>query len=242
MTADSPTAAWAVLRTAVDALEAELATTVSGLDQRRFIHSSRGAELAPAVVTYALRGAPARYALYYRCHAWLLALGGSIAEVAVAVRAGAPLSPMQPIIRALPVAGVFVTVGSQLPLALGVALAGRGPTVVSVGDGALSTGVSLESLNVAALHRPDLLLTVEDNDRVVGLPGSAVLAAAPLELAETFGLPAHRLDANTASDDPRILEDAVEWIQATAGGPRLLHVRSGPVDAHCLAFEGAPRL
>lgn len=136
---------------------------------------------------------------------------------------------------ALPVRFISVTVGSQLPFALGLALAGVGPVVVSLGDGALSTGVSLETLNAAAVLRPDLLFVVEDNGRAVTTPAAMVVGASPGDLAETYSLPFHRVDS--AEEDT--LDEAIHWVRSTVGSPRLLHVRASNPDPHCLAYASS---
>jgi TPP-dependent pyruvate/acetoin dehydrogenase alpha subunit len=221
-------------RAAVGRLEDSLDELISDPGQRRFVHSSAGMELGAFVVTAAMTDPRTRYALYYRCHAWLIGLGAAPEEVIAAVRAGAPISPMQPVIRRLPVRFISVTVGAQLPFALGLALAGQGPVVVSLGDGALSTGVTAETLNCAALRRPDLLFVVDDNNRVVDQPGESVLASSAAALAAAYGLPCREL---AAADGPS-LRAAARWIRDTAGAARVLHVRSSGPAPHCLAFGG----
>jgi len=53
-------------------------------------------------------------------------------------------------------------VGTQIPVALGVAYA-RGPTIVFFGDGATETGVFWESMNLVSLWKLPVLLVLEDN-------------------------------------------------------------------------------
>lgn len=212
------------------ALEDSLDRAVASPEHRRFVHSSRGMGLAPFAVAMALP--KARYALYYRCHGWLLALGASERQVVEAVTSPASLSPMQPRILGLPVSFISVTVGAQLPVALGLALDGNGPVVGVIGDGGLSTGVAFETLNAAALLRPDLLFVVEDNGRVVSSPSHRVLAADVRSLAGALSMEYFLLSPT----DAIALSAAKDWIGDTSGSPRILHVSTTPLDAHCLAM------
>lgn len=191
-------------------------------------------ELGAFVVTRAMTDPRTSYALYYRCHAWLVGLGAMPDEIIEAVSEGAPISPMQPVIKRLPVRFISVTVGAQLPFALGLAMADVGPVVVSLGDGALSTGVTAETLNCTALRRPDLLFVVDDNNRVVDQPGLSVLSSSPAALAAAYALPYHELSAA----DGESLAQTAGWIRATAGTSRVLHVKSSGTAAHCLASSG----
>lgn len=218
----------------VEQLESVLDRTTTSPDQRRFVHSSVGMELGAFSVTRAMTDPRTSYALYYRCHAWLIGLGAKPDEIIAAVSASVPISPMQPVIKRLPVRFISVTVGAQLPFALGWAMAGLGPVVVSLGDGALSTGVTAETLNCAAVSRPDLLFVVEDNNRVVDRPGQSVLGSSATALAAAYALPCHELSA----PDTESLGQAVQWIRETAGTSRILHVRSSGTAAHCLASRG----
>lgn len=215
----------------LNSVELALDSSISDGSLRRFVHSSRGMELAPFLVVRALSRLQPRYSLYYRCHAWLLALGARPEAIHFAVTEASPVSPMQPALPGLPVDFISVTVGSQLPVALGLALGRSGPTVAAFGDGALSTGVAFETLNAATIHRPDLLFVLEDNNRAVSTTGTKVTQADPRLLAQSLGLEYH----TTTGSGPADLQQTAEWIQVTAGLTRLLHVRSHPTDPHCLA-------
>jgi len=217
----------------VEALETALDGGADSDHLRRFVHSSRGMETAPFLVAR-FAGTAARYCLYYRCHAWLLALGGEAHSIRDAILSGTPISSMQPRIVGLPVDFISVTVGAQLPIALGLALAGH-PTVAALGDGALSTGVVFETLNAAAIHRPDLLFVLDDNGRAVTTAGPAVTSADPESLCASLGLGYFALSAG----DVDYFGDATDWLRATTGIPRLLHVRSTDTEPHCLAMPPA---
>lgn len=203
---------------------------------RRFVHSSRGMALAPFIVAQALSGSTARYSLYYRCHAWFLALGAEHDDIVRAVTDPTAVSPMQPRLTGVGVKFISVTVGAQLPVALGLALGSTDPTVAVLGDGALSTGVVFETLNAAAIHRPDLLFVLDDNNRAISTARRDVSRADPGTLARSFGINYHRV---TSADDAEI-EESIAWIDKTAGRVRLLHVHSEATEAHCLAFARRP--
>jgi TPP-dependent pyruvate/acetoin dehydrogenase alpha subunit len=218
----------------VGLFEAGLQRDARDSSLRRFVHSSSGMETAPFLVAEC-REPDTRYCLYYRCHAWLLALGGEPDLVRRAVLGGTPISPMQPMMSGLPVDFISVTVGAQLPVALGLALAGR-PTVAAFGDGALSTGVVFETMNSAAIHRPDLLFVLDDNHRAVSTAGSSVAAADPARLCECLGLGYLAVEGG----DSASFSDAISWLRATAKVSRFLHVRSPGAEPHCLAMTGDP--
>lgn len=219
---------------AVDALEATLDAACTEMAIRRFVHSSRGMETAPFLVATALSGTATRYCLYYRCHAWLLALGGDPTAIVDAITTPNSISPMQPRLPELPVDFISVTVGSQLPVALGLALAGE-PVVATFGDGALSTGVVFETLNSAAIHRPDLLFVLDDNNRAVSTPRSRVTNADVGGLCGSLGVDYHRVDAA----DTDAFGDTIAWLREGGRSPRLLHVLSEGTDPHCLAMSSA---
>jgi TPP-dependent pyruvate/acetoin dehydrogenase alpha subunit len=222
---------FAVFTAELRELEQRLNSETTDEAARRFVHSSEGMELAPFVVARALSHADARYCLYYRCHAWLLALGASAAAIVDAVTLDVSVSPMQPRVDGVPVDFVSVTVGAQLPIALGLALTGYRPVVAVLGDGALSTGVVFETLNAAAIHRPDLLLVIDDNQRAVSSPSDAIARSEPGTLARSLDLGYHHL----ATFDPAFVRAAIGWIQETAGRTRVLHVSSSQTASHCLA-------
>lgn len=226
-----------VFKDKLDSLERSLDIEILDAALRRFVHSSRGMELAPFLVVRALSHLQPRYSLYYRCHAWLLALGATPEAIRRAVTVTSPIGPMQPRLPGLPVDFISVTVGSQLPVALGLALGRKGPTVAALGDGALSTGVVFETLNAAAIHRPDLLFVIDDNNRVVTSVGGKVIQADPALLAQALGLE----HLTVAGEDLADLQRGVEWVQGTTGTVRILHVRTQPSDPHCLAAAPTSR-
>lgn len=214
----------------VEHLEALLSRGADDLRQRRFVHSSAGMETAPFLVCHSADPA-SRYCLYYRCHAWLLALGGSPTAICDAILSPKSISPMQPRVEGLPVDFISVTVGAQLPVALGLALAGR-PAVATVGDGGLSSGVVFESLNSAAIHRPDLLVVLDDNGRAISSARSTVCRAEPSVLCSSLDLEYFAVPAG----DIGVFAVALDWVRSTSGTPRLLHVTTSRSAAHCLSM------
>jgi TPP-dependent pyruvate/acetoin dehydrogenase alpha subunit len=133
-------------------------------------------------------------------------------------------------------------VGAGLPIAVGSALAHRlrktgGIACVFFGDGALAEGALHESFNLAALWKLPILLVCENNGWSEFSPASRQLAAEPSKLAETFRIPAERIDGNDVMAVRAAAIAAVETIRA-GGGPVLIECATTRVRGH---FEGDPQ-
>jgi len=133
-------------------------------------------------------------------------------------------------------------VGAGLPIAVGSALAHRlrktgGIACVFFGDGALAEGVLHESFNMAALWKLPILFVCENNGWSEFSPASRQLATEPSKLAETFQIPAERVDGNDVIAVRTVAVSAIEAVRA-GGGPRLIECKTTRVRGH---FEGDPQ-
>lgn len=207
----------------------------------RFIHSSLGHETAAYVVTRLVGTEQARYALYYRSHAWLLGLGLSPEQVAHGIigdglggitdRSG----PMHLLLHES-IIDCNSIVGAQIPIAVGAALANRSLgflTVCVMGDGASTTGVFFEALNIAALFRLPILFVVEDNALAMESCYSRFSGAKLEEKFRLFSIPFYGAQANSPEHVFRQASDAVRLAWQGPAALCVSGVRSGP---HAIAF------
>jgi pyruvate dehydrogenase E1 component alpha subunit len=133
-------------------------------------------------------------------------------------------------------------VGAGLPIAVGSALAHQlrktgAIACVFFGDGALAEGVLHESFNMAALWRLPILFVCENNGWSEFSPAARQIATEPSNLAETFKIPAERVDGNDVVAVRAAALAAVEAVRA-GGGPRLVECKTTRVRGH---FEGDPQ-
>jgi TPP-dependent pyruvate/acetoin dehydrogenase alpha subunit len=133
-------------------------------------------------------------------------------------------------------------VGAGLPIAVGSALAHQlrktgAIACVFFGDGALAEGVLHESFNMAALWKLPILFVCENNGWSEFSPAARQLATEPLKLAETFRIPADRVDGNDVIAVRAAALAAIEAVR-TGNGPRLVECKTTRVRGH---FEGDPQ-
>ncbi|MBN2551244.1 MAG: pyruvate dehydrogenase (acetyl-transferring) E1 component subunit alpha [Spirochaetales bacterium] len=129
-------------------------------------------------------------------------------------------------------------VGGGVPLSLGGAFAAqyRGTDQVSVtffSDGAANQGTFGESLNLAALFKLPVLFVCENNQYAATTP----VARSTAELnvagrAESYGLPAERVDGNNVLAVYEAASRAVGRIRG-GGGPAFLECRTYRIEPHC---------
>ena len=210
-------------------LEMEISKWSKEKPEARFIHSSNGAEFAAYIITTFYGDSP-KYALYYRWHAWALGLGTSSAEILNTIKS-IPKSnryygPMcvrshSSIIDCNPI------IGAQVPISVGAAMREDGGlTICSFGDGALSTGVVFECLNI--------LFVIEDNKRAVSSLQEKYLSCAVSKVAECFGLP-YVKTSSTKSDEE--IERLSEWLKKESTGSRIIHFVYNSAVKHCNAMQ-----
>jgi len=198
------------------------------------IHLSIGQEAAAVGVCDVLdRGDVV--ATSYRSHAAYLAKGGDLramfAEMfgKAAGCAGGRGGSMHLIAPEVNVMGASAVVATQIPHAVGAALARRtlgtrDVAVVFFGDGATEEGVFHESLNFAALKRLPVLFVCENNGLAIHAPLSERWATRRLaERVATYGIPTRVI----ADGDVTAVRAAAAELVAPmrdGGGPAFLEV------------------
>nr|WP_233265214.1 thiamine pyrophosphate-dependent dehydrogenase E1 component subunit alpha [Halomarina oriensis] len=116
------------------------------------------------------------------------------------------------------------------PPAVGAALAAkkRGTTDVAVsylGEGAISQGGFLESLNLASVHDLPVVFVVEDNDWAISMPKARVTdVESGAQRAKGFDMPGVRVDYDDAVAVYEAARDAIERARA-GNGPSLVEVQ-----------------
>lgn len=121
-------------------------------------------------------------------------------------------------------------VGSQVPLAVGTALAlrlrGEDDVVVSFfGDGAANEGAVHEGMNLAGAWRLPVVFVVENNGFAISMPASEATAASDYaSRAAGYGMPGVALDGNSVLAVHEVMSEAVG--RARRGdGPSLIECR-----------------
>ena len=140
--------------------------------------------------------------------------------------------------------GATGVVGGNIPLALGSALAvqrlgGDQVSVVFFGDGAVQSGIFVETLNLAALWRLPLILVCENNGFAEFTPRSAhTVVERVTDVVAPYGLEGDTVDGS----DVRAVRGAFERFLAKArrgDGPFLLECLTHRLRGH---YEGDPQL
>lgn len=171
-----------------------------------FVHPYTGQEAVAAGVLAARR--PDEWVVsFYRCHGHAVAAGlpldGIVREILgrSGGLCGGKGGSMHLADRSRHFLGASSIVGSQLSIAAGVAMAekttaaGRA-TVVFCGDGALGTGVSFETLTIAATLGLPLVLVCEDNGWQDHTRSDLVRHRTPTELVAGLGIDHLEVDGN----------------------------------------------
>jgi acetoin:2,6-dichlorophenolindophenol oxidoreductase subunit alpha len=138
--------------------------------------------------------------------------------------------------------GAFPVVGAAPPLAAGAALTAKrersgAVSAVFLGDGALNQGLTMETMNLAAVWRLPLIFVLENNGWAETTRVSDAFAIQPLaRRADGFGIPARTIDGQ---DLEQVLS-AAEWALG------LVRLDKGPAFVECLTerfrghYEGDP--
>jgi TPP-dependent pyruvate/acetoin dehydrogenase alpha subunit len=132
--------------------------------------------------------------------------------------------------------GANAIVGANGPITVGAAWAARqaGTDRVAVsffGDGAVSQGVLLESMNLAALWAVPVLFVCENNGYATTLTVADSVAGTITGRGQAFGIPSVSVDGM----DPEIVLDAAREAVTRAragGGPTLIECLTYRFDAH----------
>lgn len=132
--------------------------------------------------------------------------------------------------------GANAIVGANGPITVGAAWAARqrGADTVAVsffGDGAVSQGVLLESMNLAALWRVPVVFVCENNGYATTLTVEDAVAGTITGRGEAFGMPAVTVDGMDPQTVLGAARDAVE-LARSGGGPTLIECLTYRFDAH----------
>lgn len=137
-------------------------------------------------------------------------------------------------------------VGTQIPHAVGLALAARirrERTVawVAFGDGAVSTGDFHEGVNFAAIHKLPVIFFCENNLYAISVPFTKQSPVERVsERAAAYGIPGVSVDGNDVLEVYAAVREAAG--RARAGeGPTLIEARTYRLDSHTTNDSGTYR-
>ena len=199
--------------------------------------SSQGHEAGQIGSVWALEIGKDQFYIYYRDLAVMLTLGMTPVEImsGFLAKEGEPLSGARqfPTHGAYPELGLVNlsnVVGTQIPQAVGVALAAkmRGEDSVVItyfGDGASSVGDCHEAMNFAAIHKLPVIFFCENNKYAISVPVSKQMAVDSIaSRAEGYGMPGIEVDGC----------DIVAVYEATFEAARRARSGQGPtlIEAH----------
>lgn len=203
-----------------------------------FVVPCQGHEAAQAAMVAALRPGHDSFLLYYRDLTTALAVGVTPLDVMLGVfaRADDPSSggrqmPEHFSDRRLRIFTTSSSVGTQIPHAVGFALASRqrGEDAIacaSFGEGATSKGDFHEGVNFAAVHRLPVLFFCQNNGYAISERADRQMAISSVaERAAGYGIPGVSVDGNDALAVLHATRTAAERARAGAG-PTLIEART----------------
>ena len=166
------------------------------------VASAQGHEACQIGSVWALRKGHDQFYIYYRDLAVLISLGMTPKEIMLGylAKAGEPLSgarqfPTHGAHTKLKIINLSNVVGTQIPQAVGAALASKmrredTVTIVYFGDGGASTGDCHEAMNFAAIHTLPVIFFCENNKYAISVPLSKQMAVESVaSRAEGYGMP-----------------------------------------------------
>jgi 2-oxoisovalerate dehydrogenase E1 component alpha subunit len=166
------------------------------------VASAQGHEAAQIGSVRALRRGLDQFYIYYRDLAVLVSLGMTPREIMLGFTAkeGEPMSgarqfPTHGAYPRLKIVNLSNVVGTQIPQAVGAALASKmrgedAVTIVYFGDGASSVGDCHEGMNFAAIHKLPVIFLCENNRYSISVPLSRQMAVDGVAArAEGYGMP-----------------------------------------------------
>ncbi|MBX5464441.1 MAG: thiamine pyrophosphate-dependent dehydrogenase E1 component subunit alpha [Clostridia bacterium] len=199
-----------------------------------FVISAQGHEAAQVGAGAAFVPGHDFFYPYYRDYALALAIGFTPYEILLGLlaRAGDPASGARQMpghfnSRRLHVVSQSSPVGTQIPQAVGTALASKlrgedAVTYVSFGDGTTAEGDFHEGLNFAAIHRLPVVFFCENNQYAISEPLEKEMAVPRVaDRAAAYGMPGASVDGNDVLAVYRAVREAVERARA-GGGPTLV--------------------
>jgi acetoin:2,6-dichlorophenolindophenol oxidoreductase subunit alpha len=212
------------------------------------IHLSIGQEAVAVGVCSALRADDVVYS-NHRAHGHALAKGAPPAKVMAELmgRADGLCRGLGGSMHLVDVEhgllGATGVVGGNVPLALGSALAARlggsdAVAVVFFGDGAVQSGIFVESVNIAKLWRLHVLLVCENNGFAEFTPRSAhTIVERVSDVVSPYGIARETVDGN---DVVAVREAFAHFLAAARAGdgPALLECMTHRLRGH---YEGDPQ-
>tara|TARA_B100000959_G_C14905815_1_gene592916 strand:+ start:285 stop:1286 length:1002 start_codon:yes stop_codon:yes gene_type:complete len=198
------------------------------------VASSQGHEALQVASVYALRKGEDLFYTYYRDLAVMVALGVTPREIMLGymAKSGEPMSgarqfPTQGAMPNLGLVNLSNVVATQLPQAVGAALAcvqQQSDSVVAVyfGDGASSTGDCHEAMNFASVHKLPVLFICENNGYAISVPLEKQMAVKNVSIrANSYNMPGFTVDGTSVTEVFKIVSDAAK--RARQGeGPTLI--------------------
>src|SRR5437762_4177142 len=128
-------------------------------------------------------------------------------------------------------------IGTQLPQAVGAAMAARikgDRTVIAgyMGDGATSEGDFHVAMNFAGVFRPPVVFVCQNNHWAISVPTAKQTASESIAVkADAYGFPGVKVDGNDAVAVYAAMKEAVDRARA-GGGPTLLECETYRIGAH----------
>ena len=201
------------------------------------VASSQGHEAGQIGSVWALDKAKDQFYIYYRDLAVMLTLGMTPVEIMAGflAKSGEPMSGARqfPTHGAYPELGIVNlsnVVGTQIPQAVGVALANKmrgedGVVITYFGDGASSVGDCHEAMNFAAVHSLPVIFFCENNGYAISVPLSGQMAVDGVAArAAGYGMPGAEVDGCDIIAVHEATRAAADRARA-GGGPTLIEAR-----------------
>jgi TPP-dependent pyruvate/acetoin dehydrogenase alpha subunit len=207
----------------------------------RFVHSSVGHELGAFLLTQAIHASKARWCLYYRSHAWNIALDCKLEAIASAITGYPdPGTSSMHLMLSPEIVDCNSIVAAQFPIAVGVAFADRNTPVVCVaGDGATNCGPFFESINIAVKHRMPICFVIEDNGLQIGTRYETTSAQTISKKCHGLGLPVQSIKyAENCLDN--LISLVRKQIAALPSGPSVLHIGCTRDGGHMVSHDAPP--
>ncbi len=199
--------------------------------------SAQGHEAAQVATVMATDPARDRYLIYYRQLTATLMLGTTPTEMLMQFLAkeGEILSAARqfPLHGSHPRVDLFSfsnVVGTQLPQAVGVALAdkmkGRDAVTISFfGDGAASQGDCHEAMNFAGIHKVPVVFLCENNRYAISVPLAQQMPVESIaSRASAYGIPGVEVDGTDIVASYEAVKEAVDRARS-GGGASLVELR-----------------
>ena len=143
----------------------------------------------------------------------------------------------------LGIVGFVSHLSQSLPVALGMAMSfvyRKQPRVALtfVGDGASSTGLFHETLNMAAVYKAPFVMIIENNQYAYSTPVAQQMAHMDIaDRADGFGMPKAIVDGNDVEVVYAAVKEAVDRARS-GGGPTLIEAKTMRMLGHAI-HDGA---